>query len=261
MTLIKHELKQGKKTLLCWIVLISFMLGICILVYPEISAQMDEVSSLFANMGGFSSAFGLDRISFGEFIGFFSIECGNVLGLGGAFFAAVLGISMLSKEESSHTSEFLLTHPISRKQIVANKLIAMVIQILVFNLIVIACSFLCIGMIKEKPDMNLLCLIFFAYFLLQMEIACLCFGISSCIRKSGFGIGIGMAAFFYFLNLFANLTEQVKFLRIITPFAYADGTQIIESGSLNNGYVIFGILVSIISILFAFFYYDKKDIL
>lgn len=261
MTLIKHELKQGKKTLLCWIALISFMLGICILVYPEISAQMDEVSSLFANMGGFSSAFGLDRISFGEFIGFFSIECGNVLGLGGAFFAAVLGISMLSKEESSHTSEFLLTHPISRKQIVDNKLIAMIIQILVFNLIVTACSFLCIGMIKEKPDMNLLCLIFFAYFLLQVEIACLCFGISSCIRKSGFGIGIGMAAFFYFLNLFANLTEQVKFLRIITPFAYADGTQIIKSGSLNNGYVIFGILVSIISILFSFFYYEKKDIL
>lgn len=67
---------------------------------------MDEIGAVFAQMGGFSQAFGMDRLNFGEFLGFFSIECGNMLGLGGAFFAALCGISALSKEEREHTAEF-----------------------------------------------------------------------------------------------------------------------------------------------------------
>lgn len=54
------------------------------------------------------AAFGMDKINFGEFIGFFGVECGNVLGMGGALYAALLGISALAKEEREHTVYFLL---------------------------------------------------------------------------------------------------------------------------------------------------------
>ena len=90
MTIFKHELRQGRVSLIIWTAAISFMLGICVIIYPEMSAQMEDVSAMFADMGSFSQAFGMDRINFGEFIGFFGVECGNVLGLGGAFFAALL---------------------------------------------------------------------------------------------------------------------------------------------------------------------------
>ena len=39
--------------------------------------QMNEISGMFADMGSFSAAFGMDRINFGEFAGFFGVECGN----------------------------------------------------------------------------------------------------------------------------------------------------------------------------------------
>ena len=97
MTLIKHELRQGKITLLIWSSVIAFMLAACILIYPEMGTQMSDVSSMFSEMGSFSAAFGMDKLNFGEFMGFFGVECGNVLGLGGAFFAALLGISILAK--------------------------------------------------------------------------------------------------------------------------------------------------------------------
>ena len=116
MTLIKHELKQGQATLLIWTSVIGFMLAACILIYPEMGTQMSDVGSMFAEMGSFSAAFGMDRLNFGEFMGFFGVECGNVLGLGGAFFSALLGISVLAKEEKEQTAEFLLTHPISRRK-------------------------------------------------------------------------------------------------------------------------------------------------
>ena len=57
------------------------------------------MSALFAGMGDFSAAFGLDRLGYGTIMGFYGIECGNILGLGGAFFAALTAMGLLDGEE------------------------------------------------------------------------------------------------------------------------------------------------------------------
>ena len=122
MTLLFHELRKNRISLLIWTAAISFMLGVTIIIFPEMAGQMSEMENMFAEMGAFTEAFGMDRINFGEFIGYFGIECGNVLGMGGAFFAAVAGISALSYVESHNPAEFLLSHPVSRKTVVFLKL-------------------------------------------------------------------------------------------------------------------------------------------
>ena len=98
MTLIKHELRQGWKSLIIWTVSIGFFVSICVFMYPEMGNQMEDVNDMFSSMGSFTSAFGMDRLNFGTLIGFYAIECGNILGIGGSFFAALLGISALAKD-------------------------------------------------------------------------------------------------------------------------------------------------------------------
>ena len=142
-------MKQGRNALIIWTAVIAGMLGICILIYPEMKSQMDEISGMFSEMGGFSAAFGMDKINFGEFLGFFGVECGNVLGLGGAFFAALLGILSLAKEEKEQTAEFLLTHPISRKTVLAQKFGAMILQIVILNMAAVAVVVLSTAMVGE----------------------------------------------------------------------------------------------------------------
>ena len=80
MTLVKHELKQGKISFLIWTASIGFLLAICIFLFPEMKGQMDSVNDMFASMGSFTEAFGMDRLNFGTLIGFYAVECGNVLG-------------------------------------------------------------------------------------------------------------------------------------------------------------------------------------
>ena len=120
MTLLKHELRQNKTSLIIWSAIISFMLAICVIIYPEMATQMGDISKMFADMGSFSAAFGMDQINFGTLLGYYSIECGNVLGMGGAFFAAICGAGVLAKEEKERTAEFLLTHPVSRRKIITD---------------------------------------------------------------------------------------------------------------------------------------------
>lgn len=256
----KHELRQGRNALVIWTGIIAFMLGVCVLIYPEMKKQMSEISGMFADMGSFSAAFGMDKINFGEFIGYFGVECGNVLGLGGAFFAALLGISSLAKEEKEHTAEFLLTHPVSRRKIVLQKLCAIFFQIAVLNLVVVGITVLSVFLVGEMPETKVFALLFLAYFILQIEIASICFGISAFIGRGGLGIGLGMAALFYFLNIISNLTEEAKFLKYVTPFGYTEGADIIADGSIHMGYLLVGLVLTVLGIGAAFCKYSKKDI-
>lgn len=260
MTIFKHELRQGRVSLIIWTAAISFMLGVCIIIYPEMSTQMGDISAMFADMGSFSQAFGMDRINFGEFLGFFGVECGNVLGLGGAFFAALLGISALAKEEKEHTAEFLLTHPVSRTRIITEKLCAVIVQIVILNLAVIAVTALSVLIIGEEADIKTLALLFLSFFLMQLEVAAITFGISAFLRRGSLGIGLGLAAVFYFMNIVANLIDETKFLKYITPFGYTESADIIADGALNGGYLAVGMVLAALGIILAFWKYGKKDI-
>lgn len=260
MTIVKHELRQGKTAFAIWAAAIGFLLVVCVFLYPEMKGEMDSMGDLFASMGSFSDAFGLDRLNFGTLIGFYAIECGNILGLGGAFFAALIGVAALSKEEKEGTAEFLLMHPVSRVRVICEKLAAVMLQIVALNVMILGLSLLSMAMIGEDIPWKEVLLIHLAYFLLQVELAGICFGISAFLRRGSIGIGLGLATIMYFLNLIANMTEKARFLKYITPFGYCEGADIIGNGKLDAVLIGIGISAACVCILAAYRHYTKKDI-
>ena len=260
MTLLKHELKQGSRTLAIWTASIGFLVAICLFLFPEMKGEMDNVSDMFSSMGSFTAAFGMDRLNFGTLIGFYAVECGNILGLGGAFFASLIAVSALAKEEKERTAEFLLSHPVSRVSVISSKLAGLVVQIVVMNVVIFALSAACIAMIGEEPAWKEICLLHLAYFLLQLELAGICFGISAFLRRGSLGVGLGIAAIMYFLNIIANISEKAEFLKLITPFGYAEGADIVSNGSLDAKLVLIGMAFALIGVAAAYFWYSRKDI-
>ena len=260
MRLLKHEMRQGLMSLAIWTGSIAFLMVICIILFPEMKGQMEDVSDMFASMGSFTAAFGMDRLSFGTLTGFYAIECGNILGLGGAFYAALTGITALAKEEKEHTAEFLLAHPITRTGIVSAKLASVLFQITVMNVLILAISLVFILFIDEEIPWKELLLFHLAYYLLQIEIGGICFGISAFLRRGGLGIGLGLACLLYFLNLIANISESAEFLKYITPFGYADGADIVTEEALNGPMVAVGMCLAVIGIAAAYWKYNRKDI-
>lgn len=260
MTIVKHELRQGKTAFAIWTASIAFLLVICVFLFPEMKGEMNAVGEVFASMGSFTAAFGMDRLNFGTLIGFYSVECGNILGLGGAFFASLIGISALSKEEKDKTAEFLLTHPVSRARVVTGKLSAVLVQVTVMNIIILGLSLLSMAAIGEDIPWKEILLMHSAYYLLQLELACICFGISAFLHRGSVGIGMGLAAMMYFLNLIANMSEQAKCLKHITPFGYCEGADIIADGSLDAGLIVTGCLFACIGVAIAYLQYTRKDI-
>ena len=258
MTLVQHELKQSRISLIVWTLSIASLLAVCVFLYPSMKNEMDAVSEMFSSMGSFTAAFGMDKVSFGTLTGFYVVECGNIVGLGGAFFAALCGISVLAKEEKEHTAEFLMTHPVSRWRVVTDKLIAVIFQLVILNVAVYLTAVVSIALIGEDIPWKELNLLHLAYFFLQVETATVCFGISAFLRRSGMGIGLGIAMLFYFLNLVANITEEADFLKYITPFGYAEGADIVNSLSVNGEMLAVGVAFTVAGIVISYVKYCKK---
>ncbi len=260
MTIVKHELRQSKTSFFIWTAAIGFLLMVCIFLYPEMKGEMEGINDMFSSMGSFTAAFGMDKLNFGTLMGFYSVECGNVLGLGGAFFAALCAVNILSKEERDKTAEFLLTHPVSRARIITEKLAAVLIQIIAMNLILYGLSAGAIAAVGETVPWKELNLLHLAYCILQIELAAICFCISAFVRKGSVGMGLGLATVMYFLNLIANITETAEFLKYITPFGYCDGAELITSGSLDKTMVSIGAAFGIAGVIAAYLKYIRKDI-
>lgn len=260
MTLVKHELRQGRISFFIWTAAIGFLLAVCVFLFPEMKDQMDGASEMFASMGSFSQAFGMDRLNFGTLTGFYAVECGNILGLGGAFYAALCGAGILSKEEKDKTAEFLLTHPVSRKRVLTEKLLAVLVQITGMNLLLYAIALGSIAAVGEAVPLKEISLLHLAYYLLQLELAGICFGLSAFLRKGSAGAGLGIAAMMYFLNLIANITEAAGFLKYITPFGYCEGADIVANGRLDGAMAALGAAIGIAGIGIAYLKYTKKDI-
>lgn len=260
MTILRHELRQGWKGLAIWTGCIGFFVVICVLMYPQMEQQMSEVNAMFASMGAFTAAFGMDRLNFGTLTGFYAVECGNILGIGGALYAAMTGAGILSKEEQTGTAEFLLTHPVTRCDVTAGKLAALMLQIVILNVLVYAMAVACVAAIGDSIPWKELTLLHLAYLLVQVELGGICFGISAFCRRGSLGVGMGLAIGMYFVNILANITEEAEFLKYITPYGYAEGADILAEGELNAVYVLVGMALCAAGILTAFWQYRRKDI-
>ena len=49
-------------------------------------------------------------------------------------------------------------------------------------------------------------------------------------------------------------------LKYITPFGYADGSEIFNKGALDGCKLLIGLAVSVIGVALAYWKYNKKDI-
>ncbi|HHX70701.1 MAG: ABC transporter permease subunit [Miniphocaeibacter sp.] len=260
MIILKHELKLARLSLFIWTSILTILMIIIMLIYPEMKKDMDGINNLFENMGSFTSAFGMDKINIGTAMGYYGVEAGNIIGIAGGFFSALLGISILSKEEKDRTAEFLLSHPISRSRIIFEKYLSIIIQILILNIVITLFSAISFLLIGEKLGIKNFLLIHIAFLIMQIEIASICFGLSAFFRKNSVGVGIGLTAIFYFCNIIKNITTRVDFLKYITPYGYAEVSYILSESRLELNLLGLGLIYALVAVFLGYIKYIKKDI-
>lgn len=254
------ELKMNLKTLLIWSLSVGGIGLACILLYSSMEGEIKEMADAFSNMGTFSDAFGMSTLSIATIKGYFATEVGAVHGLGGSMFAAMIAAGILSKEEELHTGEFIYSMPVSRRKIVFAKAMCVLMMLISFTLI---CSILYVygfaALGEELPVKD-----FVTYMgmqcLMDIEIAAICFGISAASSKTKMGLALGCSLMCYAYDVIGRVVPDVKEYLFIGPFSYSNASDIFSGADLCTKGIICGIVITALSILFAFWYYDKRDL-
>ncbi|MGB4660578.1 MAG: ABC transporter permease subunit [Mobilitalea sp.] len=256
----KHELKANFKTFLIWTSIIAGMDFGFMLMFPSLQDSMDKAMSAYESVGAFSTAFGMDRLSMADPLGYYGVYIGAILSLGGALFAAIVGTGILSKEEGGHTSEFLYTLPYSRLTIVLQKVAAVFVILFAFNAVNLLLGLLSFPLIHAKLMLQELLLYHAAQFMMHLEIAAIGILLSAFTKKISIGIGLGIAMLLYFLDMMSRVLPQLKFGKYITPFYYANAADVMPTRGIDPLLLGIGIGLTLLCIAIGGLYYNKRDL-
>lgn len=262
--LILSEFKRNFKSLILWSSIVAGTAGLMLMLYPAFKdafSQMEEFFSLFPPQ--FLEMFGMGEggLDMGSFYGWFGVEGYLFVNLIGGSYAAILGGSILSKEEDDKTIEFLLSKPISRSKILFGKAIVVAMNLVLLNVlvsIILLIAFMIYG--DVKPVVWLL--YSFAPFILQMIFASLSFLISVFVTKSRqvISIALGIVIGMYVIDLISKLTDEFEYLKYISPYEYINAVSIVNDEMIKPLYLLITVLIISISFTLAWLFYRKKDI-
>lgn len=261
MIVYRKELKRTTGSWCIWAFALVFIQSfICLFLFPEVKEQISKVNDALENVEELIIALGMGHLRLDEITDFYGLICGMVLGIGGSLFAALKGACILEAEEEDGTADFLFTHPISRAQILVQKLLSLFTQAAALNAVVIGAGLLTARIIDEAFDMHRFILLHTAYLAMQLEIACICFGISAFLKKGGGAIGAALVCVLYAMGIVYNLSGKAGFLKYVTPYAYCKVGRILSESNIQTELIGIGLALGVVGITAAFLKYVRKDI-
>jgi len=262
--LIETEFKRNFKSLLLWTVIVAGLALMMLALYPTFSEAMENIDSIIETYpSGFLEAFGMGDggLDMTEPYGWYGIEGYLFVTLIGGSYAAILGSSILSKEEDDSTIEFLLSKPISRNKILLGKGIVILANLLVLNLVlgfVTMIAFMAIG------DFEIL--IWFLYIMggliIQLIFAsiAMCFSVFVTKSRKVMSMSLGLVMGMYAIDIVSNVSDNYEFIKYITPFEYVSAIAIAVDKKFDLLYMFISFLLILISSFITWWVYSKKDI-
>jgi len=262
--MLKRELKINLKSLIIWTtVAIIFFLTLFIifpmLVNEENMALIEEMMNLFPPE--LLQAMNIDLTGFDSVFAIFKTEGMHMFLLIGSMYAATLGGTILLKEESDKTIEYLYSKPVSRNQIISSKVICALINILLYTLLVMLVNL--IGLtISGDIEFGLFLrlslaplIIFYTSFFIMLLISTL-----FSKTKIMVSLGIGLVFLSFMFYMLGGMSDQVDFLQYLSIFRLASARDIIISNAIDWIAMLVGIIIIGITIFLTYLRYNKKEL-
>jgi len=252
--LFKRELRANRKSLLIWSVVMLCLAGVGLGEYSvvlgptssfDVGAMMSLMPHIVLVMFGMG---GTNPVSTPE--GWYAclyLWCSIVAYL----HAAMLGASILSKEESDKTAEFLFTRPVKRSAVVGGKMLAAAVNVFVVVLIGWLTALAVFG-----PNANSALIGQMHVTMLGMFVVSLVFlfvGLCLSAVATGRGKATQYAAVAivatYFIAVAIEAVGGLEFLDFLSPFRYFDADRVITQGVEPLYFLLSAALIAIAGVL------------
>ena len=263
MNIFFRELKGNYKSLLIWCIAQFFIIFAGMMKYQGYSASGVDINKLFETFPkGLLAVFGMGSVDISQVAGFYSVFFLYFMLLA-AVHAVMFGAVVVSKEERDHCADFLFSKPVKRHQVITPKLLVGVVNILIFNLVTFAASVFFIAKYNNGDGLaDKVAVTMVALFMLQLFFLALGAMLGAVLKTTK--LATSVSAFIilgtFFLSVTLDLTENLKFLKYLTPFKYFEGKALMLDGMISLSSA--GILLVLTVILTALSYlvFNHRDL-
>ncbi|MEI8199473.1 MAG: ABC transporter permease subunit [Eubacteriales bacterium] len=259
-----RELVRNRTALLIWTLTMVVFSIFLMTFYPTITDQAATLDNLMKQYPAeLVQAFNFDRLRMADPMGFYGTEMYIFITLFGSIYAMLIFISVLSREESERTSEFLLTRPVTRSRVITAKALAAFTNITLFNAVFGASNFILFEMYaKGKYDHKILFLLILGPYLMHVFYGSVGLLLSVFViqARAVYPISIGVVLGTYFLSVVSTLSDSAKNLRYLTPFKYFDAADIVTDRKISPLSLIVLAAVLTSTVLITYVFYNRKDI-
>ena len=262
--MLKREMKVNLKSFIIWTSILIGLFLIVFLVYPSIVSSenmkmMDEMMKIFPEE--MLKAFNMDISSIDSAFGWLKTEGFVFVLLITGIYSGILGSNILLKEENDKTIEYLNSVPVTRKNIVFNKILCGIFYIILMILVIGIFNFIGLSLSGEFDKKSYILLSITPIFS-SIVIFAVCLFLSTFTHKTKKTLGTSLGIVFasYFLNVISEMGESTEFLKYISIFTLADIRNVIVNVSINPLIVALAIGITAIFMIFTIVRYKKKEL-
>ena len=264
MNIFIREMRAHRKSLIIWSIGMLFMVASGMGKYSAYSGNGGKnMNELLAQVPkSLQTILGIGSLDLSKASGYFGVLFLYLL-LMAAIHAVMLGANIISKEERDKTSEFLFVKPASRSTIITSKLLAALVNIVIFNIITLVSSIVLMGKYnKGKSITGDIVILMSGMFLLQLLFLAVGAGLAALTKnpKSASGAGTGIVLMTYILSIIVDLNDKLGILKYITPFKYFEASDLLTRRGLDPVFVILSVLIIGVLISVTYVFYDKRDL-
>jgi ABC-2 type transport system permease protein len=240
-----------------------FLVYVGMLKYSGFAGAGTGVNDLFNQFPpAIKSILGLVDLDLTSIIGYYAVFYLYFMILA-AIHAIMLGTVIISKEEGDKTADFLFVKPVLRSKIITAKLLATLINIIIFNLVTLLSSIVFIAMFNQgEPITTQILQLMIALFIIQLIFAAVGAGTGALTRKLKRATSISAAIVLvtFIISVAVDLYSKIDFLTYVTPFKYFPAVDIIKTGTYESSFLVLSFILIILFIGITYRFMEKRDI-
>ncbi|MEH7113600.1 ABC transporter permease subunit [Neobacillus niacini] len=263
MNIFLKEMKSHRKSLLFWSIGVFLMVVSGMFKYESLSSSGQPMNEMLAGMPkSLLAVLGIGEFDISTPSGYYGLLFIYLL-LMATIHAAMLGATIIAKEERDKTSEFLFVKPVSRNTIITAKLMAAFVNILIFNLVTLVSSILLVGKYSAGGVVTGDITITMAgMFIVQILFLVIGSSLAAVKRKSktAASLATGVLLLTYVLSVAIDLNENIEGLKYLTPFKYFEAKNVMFGNGFELSFVLLStVLIAVLTVV-TYVFFKKRDL-
>lgn len=258
-----REMRATRKQLIIWGICMILMVVSGMGKYGTIYSTNQSMNELISQMPkSLQAIMGMGSLDLSKAIGYYGMLFLYLI-LMASIHALMLGAGIIAKEERDKTSEFLLAKPITRNRIITAKLLAALVNILIFNLVTLLSSIKMVAYYNHgNSEAHAIFLLMTGMLFIQLLFLSLGTGIAAIMKKPKHAASIGtvilLAAFI--LSIMIDLNPKLGGLKYMTPFKYFEAKNVLADGAVDPTFVTLSFVLIGLFTAATYLFFNKRDI-